>query len=70
MAKYVATCGYRCIRLPNSTEHHVEAKYDGSPMMWIVPGTYRDDPAFEQAGAMASYARAHRTHYWLGQYPR
>ena len=40
-----------------------------SDSRWIIPGTCRDDPEFEPGYAMARYARAHRTHYWLGQYP-
>lgn len=66
----VATNRYQCISLPNSSEHHVEDKIaHRRANMWIVPGTYPGDPAFDQAGVMSNYARSHRSNYWLGQYP-
>lgn len=35
---------YQCIGFPQ-TGYHVETVYP-TAMMWIVPGTYRDDPDF------------------------
>jgi hypothetical protein len=41
-----------------------------SDSRWIVPATCPDDPSYEASYAMLAYARAHRIHYWLGQYPQ
>lgn len=69
---YQAHNGYQAIsdgRIGGNPLVFVEAKNPGNPTFWYVPGTHHEDPLFNQASAMADYARSHRTHYWLGQYP-
>ncbi len=47
---------YHCIGgCMGDPRHHVERTW-ASDMMWIVPGTYPEDPATDAAGAMAHAA--------------
>jgi hypothetical protein len=70
---YQAHNGYQCIsdgRIGGNPLVFVEAKNPCNPTLWYVPGTHHEDPLFNLAPTMAAYARAHRTNYWMGQYPQ
>jgi hypothetical protein len=70
---YQAHNGYQAIsdgRIGGNPLVFVEAKNPCNGTVWYVPGTHPQDPLFNLVPVLASYSRAHRANYWLGQYPK